>query len=374
MDGLLAPTNPASLGPGPAYLICMHSLSIRHSAGAYDVLISPGLAAEVGDRVAAALAGRKVVVVTDETLAPRFGAWGLAVPGTVVTVPAGERAKSREEWGRVTDRLLAAGVGRDGVVVAVGGGSIGDLAGFVASTYMRGIPFVQVPTTLLAMVDASVGGKVGVDTPAGKNLVGAFHPPALVLIDPKLLATLPDAIYREGLAETVKHGLIADAAFFDWIEGNARALRERTPGVMKDLVHRSLAIKAGVVARDERETGERAALNAGHTVGHALEMLSGYALRHGEAVAIGLVEECRIGERLGVTATGTADRVASVLTALGLPIQRDPRPATRELLSAMRTDKKNRDGAIRMALPAAVGAMARDGTSWTLAVAEDLIG
>ena len=352
----------------------MHSLSIRHSAGAYDVLISPGLAAEVGDRVAGALAGRKIVVVTDETLAPRFSAWGLAVPGTVVTVPAGEQAKSREEWSRVTDRLLAAGVDRDGVIVAVGGGSIGDLAGFVASTYMRGIPFVQVPTTLLAMVDASVGGKVGVDTPAGKNLVGAFHPPALVLIDPKLLATLPDAIYREGLAETVKHGLIADARFFEWIEGNAAALRERTPAVMKELVHRSLAIKAAVVSRDEHETGERAALNAGHTIGHALEMLSGYALRHGEAVAIGLVEECRLGERIGVTAAGTADRVARTLTDLGLPTSPTPRPPAADLVAAMRTDKKNRNGVIRMALPAAVGAMARDGANWTLAVDEDLIG
>ena len=351
----------------------MHSLSIRHAAGSYDVLISPGLAAEVGDRVAAALAGRRIAVVTDETLAPRFGAWGLNVPGTVVTVPAGERAKSREEWGRVTDRLLAAGIGRDGVVVAVGGGSIGDLAGFVASTYMRGIPFVQVPTTLLAMVDASVGGKVGVDTAAGKNLVGAFHPPALVLIDPKLLATLPDATYREGLAETVKHGVIADAPFFEWIEANAPALRDRTPAMMKELVHRSLAIKAGVVSRDEHETGERTALNAGHTIGHALELLSGYALRHGEAVAIGLVEECRIGERLGLTAAGTADRVAAALTALGLPISRDPRPATRDLLDAMRTDKKNRGGAIRMALPAAIGRMAREGGAWTVAVPEEMI-
>ncbi|HET7042417.1 MAG TPA: 3-dehydroquinate synthase family protein, partial [Gemmatimonadales bacterium] len=207
----------------------------------------------------------------------------------------------------------------------------------------------------------------------GKNLVGAFHPPALVLIDPKLLATLPDALFREGLAEAVKHGLVTDRTYFEWIEGNAAALRAREGSALKTLVHRSLEIKAGVVARDEHESGERAILNAGHTVGHALESLSRYALRHGEAVAIGLVEECRLGETLGVTAPGTADRVGRLLVALGLPKAPDPRPAPADLLAAMRTDKKNRAGALRMALPAEVGRMARDGTAWTIPVPTHLI-
>lgn len=351
----------------------MHTITVRHSAGSYDVVLDPGLARELEARIERALPGRRRVVITDESLGAHFGAWGFTPPADVVTVPAGERAKSRDEWARVTDRLLSLGLGRDGAVIALGGGSVGDLAGFVASTYMRGIPFVQVPTTLLAMVDASVGGKVGVDTAAGKNLVGAFHPPALVLIDPKVLATLPDPLYREGLAETVKHAVIADAGFFDWIAANGEALRTRVPKVMKELVHRSLELKAGVVARDEHETGERASLNAGHTVGHALELLSGYALRHGEAVGIGLVEECRIGERLGVTERGTAERVAELLSTLGLPTSRDPRPATGDLLAAMRGDKKNRNGVIRMALPARVGAMARDGEGWTVAVPDELL-
>ena len=360
-------------GPGPPYLSSVHSITVRHSAGSYEVVLDPGLAGDLAARIARALPGRRQVVITDETLGAHFGAWGLTPPADVVTAPAGERAKTRDEWARVTDRLLALGLGRDGVIVAVGGGSIGDLGGFVASTYLRGIPVVQVPTTLLAMVDASIGGKVGVDTAAGKNLVGAFHPPALVLIDPKVLATLPDALYREGLAETVKHAVIGDAGFFEWIGTNAEALRTRVPKVMKELVHRSLELKAGVVARDEHEMGERASLNAGHTIGHALELLSGYALRHGEAVAIGLVAECRIGERLGVTERGTAERVAELLSTLGLPTSRDPRAATRDLLAAMQTDKKNRGGRIRMALPARIGAMARDGEGWTVVVPEQFL-
>lgn len=351
----------------------MHSVTVRHSSGSYDILVSPGIAAEVGARIADVLPGRKPIVVTDVSLAARFAEWGMSVPGEVVTVPVGEGAKNRDEWARVTDRLLATGLGRDGVIVAVGGGSVGDLAGFVASTYMRGIPFVQVPTTLLAMIDASVGGKVGIDTPAGKNLVGAFHPPSLVLIDPKLLATLPDAVYREGLAEAVKHGVVADRGYFDWIAANAAALGDRVPKVMKELVHRSLEIKAGIVSRDEHERGERAILNAGHTVGHALEILSGYTLRHGHAVAIGLVAECRIGESLGVTERGTSEKVAAVLTALGLPTTHNAPRTTHQLSIAMRTDKKNRGGAIRMAIPAAVGAMARDGDAWTIPVPERLI-
>jgi 3-dehydroquinate synthase len=195
-----------------------------------------------------------------------------------------------------------------------------------------------------------------------------------VLTDPRFLASLPDPVFREGLAEAVKHGVIADAAYFEFIASNAAAIGRREGKPLKELVHRSVEIKAGIVGRDEHEGGERAILNAGHTVGHALELLSGYGLRHGEAVAIGLVAECRIGEQLGVTVQGTADRVATTLTALGLPIQH-PTPNTRlELRSAMRTDKKNRAGAIRMAIPAAIGTMARDGEGWTVAVPETLIG
>lgn len=351
-----------SLGTSP--------VPVSHATGSYDVHVTPGIAAEAATRIAAVLPGRRLAVVTDATIRARLTEAGLwpRLDAPVIEVPAGEAAKSREEWARVTDRLLALEFGRDSALVAIGGGSIGDLAGFVAATYLRGIPFVQVPTTLLAMVDASVGGKVGVDTVAGKNLVGAFHPPALVLADPKLLATLPDRIYREGLAEALKHGLVADAAYFDRIVVRAGVLGARDPASVAELVQRSVEIKAAVVSRDEHERGERAILNAGHTVGHALEHLSGYTLPHGEAVAIGLVSECRIAERMGLAGAGLADRVALSLTELGLPTTHEARSTKHELLTAMSSDKKNRGGRIRMALLADVGRVARDGEQWTIAV------
>ena len=348
----------------------MPSITVTHRTGSYQVHVSPGVAAESGKRIASLLPGRRLALVTDPTIREALTGNGLwpAIEATVIEVPAGERAKNREEWARVTDQLLALELGRDSALVALGGGSVGDLTGFVAATYLRGIPFVQIPTTLLAMVDASVGGKVGVDTGAGKNLVGAFHPPALVLADPRLLTTLPDKVYREGLAEGVKHGVVADREYFDWIATNAAALTRRDPQVVERFVARSVEIKAGVVSRDEHENGERAILNAGHTVGHALERLSNYTLAHGEAVAIGLVEECRISERMGLGEKGLADTVARLLTDLGHPTQSAVPSPQSDLWAAMRTDKKNRAGKIRMALPAAIGRIARDGEGWTVGV------
>jgi 3-dehydroquinate synthase len=351
----------------------MSAIPVRHLGGSYDVHVAPGISAELATRVAARYPGARIAVITDATIRAaltRAGRWP-AVEAPVIEVPPGEEAKSRDVWARVTDQLLAAGLGRDSVLVALGGGSIGDLAGFVAATYLRGIPFIQVPTTLLAMVDASVGGKVGVDTPAGKNLVGAFHPPALVLCDPALLTTLPEPTYREGFAEGVKHGLVADAEYFHWIVANAELLKVRDAGTLGAFVRRSIEIKAAIVSRDEHETGERAILNAGHTVGHALELLHRYELRHGDAVATGLLLEARIAESMGLAAAGLADQItlgfAQLEYALDLAVDlRRP-----ELWDAMRTDKKNRGGRIRMALPAAIGRMARDGDAWTVAVPAD---
>lgn len=348
----------------------MPPISVTHATGSYDVHVAPGVAAELGTRITSVLPGHRLALVTDETIRIKLSEAGLwpELDAPVISIPAGEVAKNREVWGRVTDQLLELEFGRDSALVALGGGSVGDLTGFVAATYLRGIPFVQVPTTLLAMVDASVGGKVGIDTTTGKNLIGAFHPPAIVLADPALLATLPERTYREGLAEALKHGVVADAKYFEWIVALATALSARDLTTVAELVRRSVEIKAGVVSRDEHELGERAILNAGHTVGHALEQLSGYTLPHGEAVAIGLVSECRIAERMGLASIGVADRIARALTELGLPTTHDPRPTTHDLLAAMKSDKKNRGGKIRMALPAAVGRMARDGDQWTIAV------
>jgi 3-dehydroquinate synthase len=278
--------------------------------------------------------------------------------------PAGEPAKSRATWERLTDALLAAGYGRDSAIVALGGGVTGDLAGFVAATYMRGVPVVQVPTTLLAMVDSSVGGKVGVDTPAGKNLVGAFHAPAAVIADPLTLGTLPDRDYRAGLAEVVKHALVADAVHLAWLEEHTVAILRRDPEPLTQLISRSVQLKANVVAEDERESGRRAVLNAGHTVAHAIEHATGYGIRHGEAVALGLVAECRLGEALGVTAAGTADRIAALLGRLGLPVVLEECPPVASLTAAMQADKKTRSGFPGFAFAAEPGLMHRQDGDW----------
>jgi 3-dehydroquinate synthase len=284
--------------------------------------------------------------------------------GAALVFPPGEPSKTRDQWARLTDALLDAGYGRDSGIVALGGGVAGDLAGFVAATYMRGLPYVQVPTSLLAMLDASVGGKTGVDTPQGKNLIGAFHPPAAVIADPRALATLPERDYRGGMAEAVKHGLIADADYFAWMEREAGALVGRDEAALTRLVRRSVEIKAEVVSRDEREAGQRAILNAGHTVAHALEHATGYGLPHGEAVALGLVAECALAEALGLAPAGLGGRVAALLERLGLPVRLSEPLPTDRLLQAMGTDKKNRRARVRFALPRALGSM-DSGEQWT---------
>lgn len=354
----------------------MNPITVTHTTGSYDIHVAPGISAGLAARVETLLPGRRLAVVTDPTIHARLTEAKLwpALDATLIEVPPGEGAKRRDEWARVTDRLLALEFGRDSALIAFGGGSIGDLTGFVAATYLRGIPFVQVPTTLLAMVDASVGGKVAVDTPAGKNLVGAFHPPAVVLADPVLLVTLPERTFREGLAEGVKHGAVADRDYFDRIVASAEALGEREPATIARFVRRSVEIKAGVVSRDELERGERASLNAGHTIAHALERLSDYSLPHGEAIAIGLVWEARIAERMGVAKPGLADRLAHALGQLGLPVAPTRRPALPALLAAMRSDKKNRGGRIRMSLLAEIGRPARDGDDWTIPVPDEVVG
>lgn len=290
-----------------------------------------------------------------------------------LTFPQGEVSKSRATWHKLTDELLAAGAGRDTAIVAMGGGVAGDLAGFVAATYLRGVPYVQVPTTLLAMVDASVGGKVGVDTEFGKNQVGAFYPPVMVVADPLTLMSLPDREYRAGVAEAVKHGLIMEREYFDWIGSNARDIRQRQPAAVTHLVQRSIEIKASIVTQDERDQGCRAILNAGHTVAHAIEAATGYRTPHGECVSIGLFTESRIAEALGVAEAGTAEAVGRVLERFGLPLRLPAGLAAPAVLEAMAGDKKNRSGAIHFALPRRVGVMEGGGNQWTVTASAELI-
>jgi 3-dehydroquinate synthase len=272
---------------------------------------------------------RRLAIISDSHVAALYDKWtqggGAVRADASLIFPAGEGSKTRETWIRLSDELLARGFGRDSAIVAIGGGVVGDMAGFVAATYCRGVPYAQVPTTLLAMLDASVGGKVGVDTPQGKNLIGAFHPPSIVVADPATLMDLPPAEYRAGFAEAIKHGLIADAAYFEWIETHVSGLVARSKETLVDLIRRSVEIKAEVVSADERESGRRAILNAGHTIAHALETESGFHFAHGEAVALGLVAETRIAERLGIAPSGLSHRIATLAAALGLP--RSPRSA-----------------------------------------------
>jgi len=270
--------------------------------------------------------------------------------------------------------MLAKGYGRDSAVIALGGGVVGDLAGFVAATFMRGIPFVQVPTTLVAMVDASIGGKTAVDTPAGKNLVGAFHPPAAVLVDPQLLATLPLRELRAGLAEALKHGVIADEPYLHEVESSASELLSADGSKsdsMRSLIVHSIEIKADIVSRDEREEGLRKVLNFGHTIGHAVELVSGYSLLHGEAVAIGMALESRLAERIGLAQNGTAAAVTKALQSAGLPIDLPSSFDQDAVMEAIRSDKKGRSGKTRLALPLRIGAMAGAETGWTVSVGDN---
>jgi 3-dehydroquinate synthase len=348
---------------------------VSHAQGSYPVYVEPGAISHLGALVLQHLPGRRVAMLVDETVLQLYrsgrlgpGEWS----GETLTFPAGEQSKSRDTWARLTDALLERGFGRDSGIITLGGGVTGDLAGFVAATYMRGLPYVQVPTTLLAMLDASVGGKTGVDTAKGKNLVGAFHPPVAVIADPLTLSTLPERDYRAGLAEAVKHGLIADRDYFEWMETHASDLIQRDPGTLTRLVRRSVEIKAAVVSDDEREAGRRAILNAGHTVAHALEQVSNYQLPHGEAVALGLVLECELAEQLGLAESGLHHRVSRLLIRLGLP-DRVPAGIDRTaLIGSMMADKKNRGGQIHFALPATLGRM-HQLHGWTTAVPDAAI-
>jgi len=353
-------------------------------AGIYEISVAAGLLGRAGEIISGAAPAHRYAVVSDSNVAPLYasrlveqlGQSGEPVP--LCTVPAGEAHKSRESWAAVTDQLLAAGLGRDSTIVALGGGVVCDLAGFVAATFMRGVPVVHIPTTLLSMIDASIGGKTGVDTPHGKNLVGAFHQPSAVIIDPEVLDTLPVSDLRAGLAEALKHGAIADAAYFDFIASSAPLLlaerpRERDVLALNHVIEKSVRLKVGVVAADERENGARKALNFGHTIGHAIELLSGFSMRHGEAVGVGMVLEAAAAERAGVTDAGTSSRIREALERAGLPTARPAGPSVSRILESMRGDKKSRLGEIEYAVPTRIGVMAGAGAGYTVRLSDVVV-
>jgi len=336
-------------------------------ARSYDIHIGPDLLAEAGALLAPLVTGPRVPVVTDETVAklhlPVLAA-SLAKAGlsaSPIVLPPGEPTKSFAGLERLIDALLAQNVERGGVIVALGGGVIGDLAGFAAGILKRGVDYVQVPTTLLAQVDSSVGGKTAIDTPRGKNLVGLFHQPRLVIADTRALATLPRRELLGGYAEIVKYGLLGDAGFFAWLETNGTAALGGDEAALVHAVRYSCEMKAAIVARDEREGGERALLNLGHTFGHALEAATGFGdrLSHGESVAIGCVLAFRLSARIGPCGKDDADRAERHLKAAGLPTRigdiPGARPTPAALLDAMRHDKKARGGRLTFVLMRSIG-------------------
>lgn len=341
----------------------------RIDAGRYQVLVDTGSIDRLGALVSengAANDASAYAIISDSNVAPLYAervrvalakVAGGARRCELFVVPAGEQSKSRLEWSLITDAMLARGLGRDSIVIALGGGVVGDLAGFVAATFARGIPIVQVPTSLLAMVDSSVGGKTGVDTPAGKNLVGAFHWPSLVVIDPGVLTTLPLSEWRAGFAEVLKHGAIADAEHFRQASAAAAGAPNVSTQVLQQLIADSVRIKATVVASDEREGGARRVLNAGHTIAHAIEQASSFAISHGEAVAIGLVLEAELGEQLGITAPGTSRELRSALSATGLPTTYPDALSLTDVLAATRVDKKSRNGQAQYVFLSRIGAV-----------------
>ena len=343
---------------------------VRHAIGSYPVYVEPGLLARLPALAAELLGGRRLVVVTDRNVAKSV-ATDLDAP-TLVVAP-GESSKSRARWGALTDQLLALGYGRDAAIIAIGGGVIGDLAGFVASTYMRGIPWLSVPTSLLAMVDASIGGKTGVNVPQGKNLVGAFHPPRAVFADPTVLKSLHPEHLGAGLVEAIKHGVVADEPYFEWISRETPRLLALEPEALTELVSRSVRIKATVVEEDELERGRRAILNAGHTVGHAIERVSEYRVLHGNAVAIGLVVEALLAHRLGLAERGLAPTIRRALEQLDRPTQLEVDWDDNALLDAMAHDKKSRGETLRFALPRSIGVMAGDESNWTVPVSRETV-
>lgn len=293
----------------------------------YDVVVGTGLLGQLGALVSFPRHARRAALVTSGEVYRLYAdqvARSLREVGLIVEeveLPDGEVAKTLDTLGRCYHAFARMPLGRDDVVVALGGGVVGDLAGFAAATWNRGVALVQIPTTLLAQVDAAIGGKTGVNLPEGKNLVGSFHQPLAVVADTSALATLPARERRAGLGEVVKYGFIADPAVLDALERKPDDAVVGEPELLTDLVRRSVAVKARVVAADERESGERALLNYGHTVGHVIESLGGYTTyRHGEAVGLGMVFAARLGERLGISEAGLADRTVGVLRGLGLPV------------------------------------------------------
>lgn len=325
----------------------------------YPVRIGTGVLGQIGRAIRDLFphnGASRAAVVTDENVGPAYAQRVLdalrqaGYHTHLVTVPAGEASKSLAQASRLYDEMAEARIERSSPIIALGGGVVGDLTGFVAATWLRGVPFIQCPTTVEADVDASTGGKTAVNHPAGKNLVGAFYQPRLVLMDIATLDTLTERDFRAGLAESIKHGAIRDSAFFDWQEANVRKILTRDRDVMAELLEKNVRIKVDVVSADEREAGLRAILNFGHTIGHAVESLLHYEWRHGECVSVGMVAAARIAARHSIMPEEAATRLRGVLEAFGLPVEIPAIIATDDVIRLTKMDKKVAEGRVRFVL------------------------
>ena len=334
----------------------METIRVNLGDRSYDITIRTGGLSTIGEWAARFSLGNRLLLVADEHTEALFGETAvqslkqIGFLPTMVTVPAGESSKSLDMADRIYEQAIQAGLDRDSAILALGGGVVGDLTGFVAATYLRGVPFLQVPTTLLAQVDSSVGGKVAVDHALGKNLIGAFYQPRGVLIDPQVLISLPEREFASGMAEVIKYGLIFDAAFLTELRTDALAVLGRDPQQMERIVARCCRMKAAVVERDEQDVGDRMLLNFGHTAGHAIEAAGGFErFTHGEGVALGMLTATRLSELTGMIPAGTVAEVRSLLETYGLPVHCGGLRAN-ELIRRMGTDKKREAGTLRWVL------------------------
>jgi 3-dehydroquinate synthase len=348
------------------------TLQVALAERSYPILIGQSLLAD-GALLTKYLPARDLLLVSNTTVAPLYADRvhaGLAGRRIVdLRLPDGEQYKTLEYVARVLDVLVANHFGRDAMVLALGGGVVGDLAGFAAACYQRGVAFAQLPTTLLAQVDSSVGGKTGVNHPGGKNLIGAFHQPSAVIADTSTLRTLPPRELRAGLAEVIKYGLVFDLSFFDWIESNLDGLLSLNDAALAHAIHRSCELKAEVVRRDEREAGDRALLNLGHTFGHAIETATGYTeWLHGEAVAAGMLIAADLSARIGMLSMEDVQRIRDLLLRVGLPVEA-PKIGAERALDCMRMDKKVQSGRIRLVLLEKLGK-----ARFTADYSDDLLG
>ncbi len=353
-------------------------IDIGERKKAYDIIIAEDSLAIVEGHIKKNHPKKAVVIITDDNVKKlyikKIEAAFAAVSPLIISVPPGEQSKSREEKARIEDEMLSKGIGRNTVVVALGGGVVGDLAGFVASTYNRGVPVIQVPTTLLSMADSSVGGKTGINTKHGKNLIGTFFQPELVVIDPSFLKTLPEEEYLNGMCEIIKAALIRDSELFQSIEMNASLILKRDKETVMEILKKSILIKKEAVEKDEKEAGLRQTLNFGHTIGHAVEACSGYSIRHGYAVSIGMAAEARISSRIAGLKEEEKEKIILLLKKLSLPVNIPAGLSTDALKGSMSKDKKNTGKNPRFVLLEKIGKVKKEGSSYSSEVEDKIIG